>query len=260
VVIVAFLSVFIHSSLGCQKIIRGKLVDGNLDPLIGAHVFGLDGENLGVTDINGEYEVDIPYDVDNLVYAYTGYENTIIGLKRGCSRADVILQDYWVFHYRSTSRIERKRRAQFNRINSVYDQAFEQGLFPDKFPCYEYIYRSKKKEFDEIKKEMKIEWRDQKLLFRKLNTGDIVEIPFSGSKNHDGTGRTTMFFYSVSGRHSKDDCIVECEILSKNKRELFLRIVSLDSCLAREPILDGTEVKIGREFSVSLPFRVLQKY
>lgn len=92
-------------SLNGGRILRGRVVDSYGNPLIGANIT-LKGTNHGtVSDINGEYKIELINDVKTLIISYTGFttsEHTIsnastyltVSLQEGVSLDEVIVSGY----------------------------------------------------------------------------------------------------------------------------------------------------------------------
>ncbi len=71
--LVLTLLLFSMAQLLAQRIITGKVVDNNNEPLIGASVL-VQGTAIGtVTDIDGSYSIELPQGSTVLVFSYTGY-------------------------------------------------------------------------------------------------------------------------------------------------------------------------------------------
>ncbi len=75
-----------------QFTVSGKVTDTNGEPLIGATVL-LKGTQVGtVTNLDGEFTLDLPSDRGVLVISYTGYETREIEVSPQNSKLDVVLE------------------------------------------------------------------------------------------------------------------------------------------------------------------------
>ena len=73
--LVLTLLLFSMAQLLAQRIITGKVVDNNNEPLIGASIF-VQGTTVGtVTDVDGSYSLEVPQGSNVLVFSYTGYSS-----------------------------------------------------------------------------------------------------------------------------------------------------------------------------------------
>ncbi|MCB0608063.1 MAG: carboxypeptidase-like regulatory domain-containing protein [Lewinella sp.] len=90
---------------GPGRMVRGRLVDSNGEPLIGGSVL-VKGTTTGtVTDIDGNYEIWVPEGTEDIVISYTGFEteelklsrlqqNAIIQLNEGSNLDEVVVIAY----------------------------------------------------------------------------------------------------------------------------------------------------------------------
>ncbi|MEM0992065.1 MAG: TonB-dependent receptor [Bacteroidota bacterium] len=78
--LLALLSLFFTSSLLAQRTINGTIVGEDETPLIGASVF-VEGTSTGtVTDIDGNFSLQVADDASTLVVSYTGYQTLSVPL------------------------------------------------------------------------------------------------------------------------------------------------------------------------------------
>ncbi|HMQ87686.1 MAG TPA: carboxypeptidase-like regulatory domain-containing protein [Flavilitoribacter sp.] len=92
---------------GPGRMIRGRLVDSDGEPLIGGSVL-VKGTTTGtVTDIDGYYEIWVPEGADDLVISYTGFEteelqldrlqqNAIVQMNGGANLSEVVVTAYGI--------------------------------------------------------------------------------------------------------------------------------------------------------------------
>ena len=76
-----------------SKSVQGRVTDSSNEPLIGATVTVKGTHNTGViTDVNGNYSINVPNDKAVLVFNYIGYSETEQNVS-GRSNIDVVMQD-----------------------------------------------------------------------------------------------------------------------------------------------------------------------
>ena len=63
----------ISLGMSAQQVVRGQVTDPNGEPLIGATVQPVGGGNGAATDVNGEFSLNLPYNVKTLKVSYVGY-------------------------------------------------------------------------------------------------------------------------------------------------------------------------------------------
>lgn len=67
-----------------QTVIHGTVLSSdNQEPLVGASVLSPSGKALGITDIDGAFNVTIPAKTRQITVTYTGYENKTVDAKDG---------------------------------------------------------------------------------------------------------------------------------------------------------------------------------
>ena len=64
----------ISLGMSAQQVVRGQVTDPNGEPLVGATVQPVGGGNGAATDINGEFSLNLPYNVKTLKVSYVGYK------------------------------------------------------------------------------------------------------------------------------------------------------------------------------------------
>ncbi len=64
----------ISLGMSAQQVVRGQVTDPNGEPLIGATVQPIGGGNGAATDVNGEFSLNLPYNVKTLKVSYVGYK------------------------------------------------------------------------------------------------------------------------------------------------------------------------------------------
>ena len=63
----------ISLGMSAQQVVRGQVTDANGEPLIGATIQPVGGGNGVATDVNGEFSLNLPYNVKTLKVSYVGY-------------------------------------------------------------------------------------------------------------------------------------------------------------------------------------------
>ena len=63
----------ISLGMSAQQVVRGQVTDANGEPLIGATIQPVGGGNGAATDVNGEFSLNLPYNVKTLKVSYVGY-------------------------------------------------------------------------------------------------------------------------------------------------------------------------------------------
>jgi hypothetical protein len=229
------------SLCGQTRTITGKVIDEYFDNLPGVRIQSSDTIQLGTTDIDGEFKIEIPINTDSLLFSFIGMEWIPIKLTSNCDRLEIVMMVYVLYHDKSGKQIDRLRKKRFDDLSEIHSTAFNKGQFLSDKPCYERKFVEQKQALGEIEKEM-IEIRKQnKHLFDKLKVGDTIQVPFSGAYRSDGTNRTTLTPWAYFTDGTKSQCIIEGIITKKDKRNsgynIEIRITDLKSCKYETPII-----------------------
>ena len=73
VALISFLLLNVPTASAQQKTLKGKVTDETGLPLIGAGIVGSDGKTGTVTDLDGNYTMEIPESVKILTFSFIGY-------------------------------------------------------------------------------------------------------------------------------------------------------------------------------------------
>lgn len=140
--LVAFLMLLGNVALAQQRTVKGKVTDAESgDALIGATVSVVGTTRGAVTDIDGNYAVDVPTGATQLRFAYTGYAEEVvtlgasnvveIALKPGTQLDEVVVVGYGTLKTREiTGSVSSVKSAEFNKGNVNDVGALIQGKVP----------------------------------------------------------------------------------------------------------------------------------
>ena len=103
---------------------------------------------LGVTDIEGRFEISIPNEVLKLNISFVGMESTIIELSGNCNYLEVVVMIEALYDFMSLKKVDRLRMKRFKKLPELHKEAFEKGIFKTDKACYtqEFIPYYKKKQ------------------------------------------------------------------------------------------------------------------
>lgn len=220
-----YISIFstLHSS-GQLLNVSGKIIDEDLEEMPGVNIYDQDKTLLTTTDLDGTFGLE--NSPTNLLLGFLGYECLNISLTNDCTNPEIIMLFDVNYHYKSHRKIDRLRKKSFDNRVSIHEQAYEQGIFQNDQPCFEYEFTPIKPELDKIRNwmnEKKIEIRKD---FEQLSAGDTVYVPYSGAN--------TNSVHSGYSNYVDYDCLVEGVVISKNKKKkgfnIYYRVVDLDEC------------------------------
>jgi hypothetical protein len=249
-----------QNNLVCgQKVITGRVLSEDLEPLLGAFIFNQDTIKLVETNEDGFFELIIlPESVKKLIFGYVGFEWTTINLSDDCNYLEVILLYAGTYDFMSSRKIDRLRKKAFERLTELHHIAVTRGLFEKDSICYTREFIPDKPNLDRISEWMSQQVKQNKKRFSDFKIGDTIKIPFSSSFNCDGTKRTCLIPYSYVANMEKYDCIINGQILSKNRHKgahnIVFKVIDCNSCIKPSPIFQEKEMVPGAIFEYDIVF------
>lgn len=221
---ILILAVFLTSLnlYGQNRIISGRVISEELEPLPGLDIENSDNLLLGKTDMDGRFEITIPQETDSLKFRYVGMESTDIRLQKDCDTIEVIMMYYVLHHVRSSRKIDRHRKKRFDKLQSLHSEAVKNGLFNRNQICYDRVFEAFKPDLDKISKELKEKRKANKYDFKDLSVGDTVKIPFGIDSSKKRI--STTYSPCLNCTEVDYDYVIEGEIINKGRRKLSLEI------------------------------------
>lgn len=128
--------------------LKGRIIAEDLEVLPEVKITNQKNELIGVTDIEGKFEISIPNEVLILNINLVGMEPTIIELSTNCNFLEVVVMIETLYDFISLKKVDRLRMKRFKKLPEIHKEAFEKGLFKTDKACYkqEFIPYYKKKQ------------------------------------------------------------------------------------------------------------------
>jgi hypothetical protein len=105
--------------------------------------------DVGKTDINGFFHIEIPVSVKNTLFSTVGIESAHIELADVCDEVEVVMMLRATYDFITLKKADRLRRKRFEKLPKLHRKAFERGIFKTDKACYtqEFIpnYKTKQK-------------------------------------------------------------------------------------------------------------------
>jgi len=130
------LLVSIGSLYSQNKTIKGRAITENLENLPFASILIKDTIEVGKTDANGYFQINIPISEQKIIFAFLGLEITNVKLIDKCNEVEVILMDDVTYDFMSLKKVDRHRKKRFKKLIKLHKEAFEKGIFKTANPCY----------------------------------------------------------------------------------------------------------------------------
>ncbi len=125
------------SSLYSQtKTIKGRVIAEDFEILPQVSIMNNDGVEVGRTDMNGYFQIDIPISEKKIIFVYVGMESTPIELTDKCDKIEVVMMNAVIYDFITLKRAERKREKRYKKLPEIHKQAFEKGIFETEYACY----------------------------------------------------------------------------------------------------------------------------
>ncbi|TXE18397.1 hypothetical protein ES692_07050 [Psychroserpens burtonensis] len=211
-------------TFGQQKI-SGRVIGEDLEIGMGIKIFDNDTTEIGKTDFNGYFDIELQKNYEKIIFGGLGYEWTKIKLPVNCKNLEIILLNEVLYHYKSNRKIDRLRKKRFRKIPELHLQAYNQGLFKTEKPCLNQEFEPKQPDLDRIRLELKEFRKVNKNDFNELNIGDVIKIPF-GIDTSENENEVRTYYSPCENCTEEDyDFVIDCEVIKKYKRKLTLELI-----------------------------------
>jgi hypothetical protein len=129
------LSVSTCSLYSQNKTIKGRVIDDNLETLPYVSIVINDTVEVGRTDLNGFFQIDISISVKKLLFSTVGIELASIELDK-CNEVEVVMMSRGTYDFITLKKVDRLRMKKFKKLPELHKEAFEKGIFKTGNACY----------------------------------------------------------------------------------------------------------------------------
>ena len=120
-----------------NRIIKGIVVDEcDLEPIVDVRIIVNDSNYVGVTDINGRFQIEIPLSVNEISFRALAMEDVNLKLSEKCDNIELIMIERAYYDFMSYRKINKERRNLYKQLPVLHKNAYEKGLFQTPEPCY----------------------------------------------------------------------------------------------------------------------------
>lgn len=252
---ILFLYVSNITSAYCQKTIKGRLIDQNLNTVPSALVY-VDTTAAGVTDGDGYFEIKTSINPAKVTFRAIGFEPTSINIPSPCTYVEVVLFYYVNYHYKSHRRTDRVRKREFKKTNDIHTQALHRGIFTNDTICYSRYFEYFKPELDKIRTQKNILLRKNKKGFISLTIGDTIAIPYSAQRGHNGSDTTSLYVFSSAVNIDTSNCLIKAVVIKKHRKRqtVIYKVINIDACPYGLLEYNGRPMRIGETFKHEMKF------
>jgi CarboxypepD_reg-like domain len=139
IILIIYLAPILSS--GQTRIITGKVIaDLDLEALIQVRIVSRDTIQLGTTDTNGKFRIELPLGTDQLLLNFVGMEWTSIKVPPNCDNLEIIMMYSGSYDFATVRTVNRKRSKRFKNLLNQHRQAYEKRIFSNDKPCFQYIF------------------------------------------------------------------------------------------------------------------------
>ncbi|MFT5146943.1 MAG: hypothetical protein ACI9H1_001669 [Polaribacter sp.] len=243
----------LFTTFGQQKI-SGRVIAEDLEIGMGIRIFDKDTTEIGKTDFNGYFKIELQKNYEKLIFAGLGYEWTKIKVPVNCENLEIILLHEVLYHYKSNRKIDRVREKRFNKIPELHLQAYKKGLFKTEKPCFNQKFEPNRPDLDRIKLELKEFRKANKKEFNELNIGDAIKIPFGIDKSENENEVRTYYSPCENCTEKDYDFVIEGKIIQKHKKKLTLEILITKMKDYEYLKYRGKKLKINSRFKYEMKY------
>jgi hypothetical protein len=130
-----------------NKTIKGRVIDDNLETFPYVSIVINDTVEVGRTDLNGFFQIDIPVSVKKILLKSVGLDPAIIELVDKCDEVEVVMMLSGSYDFITLKKVDRLRMKRFKKLPELHKEAFEKGIFKSEYACY-----NREFEFHHLKK------------------------------------------------------------------------------------------------------------
>jgi hypothetical protein len=131
--VISFSTISIYSQ---NKTIKGRVIDDNLETLPYVSIVINDTVEVGRTDLNGFFQIDIPISVRKLFFSTVGIELASIELVDKCDEIEVVMMLSGTYDFIALKKVDRLRMKRFKKLAELHKEAFEKSIFKTDKACY----------------------------------------------------------------------------------------------------------------------------
>ncbi|MGF2411931.1 MAG: carboxypeptidase-like regulatory domain-containing protein [Ferruginibacter sp.] len=119
-----------------NKTITGRVIAEDLETVPFASIMINDAVQVGRTDLNGFFQIDIPVSEKKILFMFAGMESTTIELADTCDEVELVMMFSRIYDFKTLKKVDRLRKKRIKKLPALHKQAFEKGLFKTDKACY----------------------------------------------------------------------------------------------------------------------------
>ncbi|HEY9185820.1 MAG TPA: carboxypeptidase-like regulatory domain-containing protein [Salegentibacter sp.] len=125
------------SSLYSQhKTVKGRVITDQLETMPGVLIRINDTVEVGTTNLDGFFHIEIPASVKKISFRYVGVDPTSIEVSEECDKTEVVMMLTGTDDFKTLKRAERKRKKRYKKLPEIHRKAFLNGIFETAKACF----------------------------------------------------------------------------------------------------------------------------
>lgn len=130
------MNIFTGSLYSQNKTIKGRVITEYLETLPYTLIFINDTVQVGRTDLNGFFQIEISTSVQKLLFTSVGFEQISINSIDKCDEVELVMMLSSTYDFMTFKQIDKYRMRDFKKLPKLHKQAFEKGIFRTDKACY----------------------------------------------------------------------------------------------------------------------------
>jgi hypothetical protein len=136
IILFIILSVSTCSLYSQNKTMKGRVISDDFETVPLASIMINDTVEVGRTDLNGFFQIDIPVSEKKILFMFVGLDPTTIELVDKCDKIEVVMMLSSSYDFITLKQADRKRKKRYKKLPEIHKQAFEKGIFETEYACY----------------------------------------------------------------------------------------------------------------------------
>jgi hypothetical protein len=147
---ITFIAIIVSASIlySQNKIIKGRVISTDFENVSFSSIVINDTIEVGKTDLNGFFKIEIPVLEKKLLFRSVGLESAIIEFVDTCNEVEVIMMLSGTYDFMTPKKVDKGRMERFKKLPELHKEAFEKGIFKTDKDCYtqQFVPHYKKKQ------------------------------------------------------------------------------------------------------------------
>lgn len=123
------------------------MISEDYETVPGALIVTNDTIEVGATDLDGFFQIEIPLTVQRISFDLVGIERAVIELADNCNEIEVVMMLSGTYDFMTPKKVDKLRLKRFKKLPEIHRKAFEKGILKTDKACYihEFIADNRKK-------------------------------------------------------------------------------------------------------------------